>query len=159
MHLTPEHASTIAFVLRGAIRNVGVLTVTMKREADPEMFDRLLDSMPDEDVIGYVGGMRPIADAAAISPSPAPEPEPKPADPLIPKWTSEGAEAFRQCVPRDMAPTNRKNPHWLTGWDRAKAAHDADLAAAAPATLDGIEAGDILPPARTPETAIEMEAA
>ena len=52
-----------------------------------------------------------------------------------------------------MAPTNRKNPHWLTGWDRSKAAHDADPVAAVSATFDAIEAGEILPPTRTPEIA------
>ena len=145
--LPTAHAASIAFVLRGAIRNLGELTVTMRREADPALFDCLLDSMSDEDVLGYIGGMKPVAVAPSpVAPTPEPEPTPEPREraSLIAEWVTAGQDAYRRGVVRDALTGGKRTlPHMQAGWDHAKAEEEARLAV----------------PEITPETLIDGELA
>ena len=148
--LTESMYRHLTDISRHALKQAPALTI--RRDADPELFDYVVRTMPDAELFEQ-------AAALLIGPAPAaePEPEPKPTDPLIPRWIAEGEAAWRARTPRTSAPPGRKGPHWIAGWDREKAAHDADPVAAVSATFDAIDDGKILPPPRTPETDIDAE--
>ena len=146
IQLTETMYQSLVGIARHALKQATALTI--RRDADPDLFDYVIRTMPDAELFEQ-------AMALLIGPTPAaePEPEPKTADPTIPKWIAEGEAAYRAGAPRTNSPGGRKDRHWLAGWDRAKAAHDADQ------PVSEHDCREPTPPARTPETAIEMEGA
>ena len=115
MNLTPNQIRSLSAIARQQIKAAGTLTI--RRVEYPDNFDSILDSMPDETVIREIAGEPELDHFAAFRAAP-------PSDPLIPKWISEGETAFRSGIPCTQTPGGRKGQHWLTGWNRAKAALD-----------------------------------
>ena len=129
--LTTDQSASLAYVLRAVIRREGNLTVTIRRYADPELFDRLLDTMPDADVLGYVGGLKLAPTYQEPTPiavhEPAPEPREKAS--LTAEWVADGRTLYLAGKPRpDATDGSRKAKHMGFGWDHAKAEAEARLA-------------------------------